>query len=129
VTATFEPGQFVTVFRSRLRDDVDPRYDALDAELRARAHALGGLVDVKSFAAEDGERVTVVTFEDRESHERWASDAVHRDAQRFGRDGVYAAYSIQVGECRSASSFDVGGGPRRPGRTSSSYSDPPIDGD
>ena len=40
-----------------------------------------------SFVAEDGERVTVVTFEDRASHERWATDAVHRDAQRLGRDG------------------------------------------
>jgi heme-degrading monooxygenase HmoA len=107
VTHAFEPGQVVTVFRSRLRVDADPRYEALDAELRARAHALGGLVDVTSFVAEDGERVTVVTFEDRASHERWATDAVHRDAQRLGRDGVYAAYSIQVGECRHATSFAV----------------------
>ena len=108
MTRPFEPGQVVTVFRSRLRADVDPRYEALDAELRERAHALGGLVDVKSFVADDGERVTVVTFEDRASHDRWASDAVHRDAQRLGRDGIYAAYSIQVGECRRATSFDEG---------------------
>jgi heme-degrading monooxygenase HmoA len=120
VTQPFCAGQVVTVFRSRLRDDVDPRYEALDAELRARAHALGGLVDVTSFTAEDGERVTVVTFEDRASHERWANDAVHRDAQRLGRESVYAAYSIQVGECRHASSFDV----RPPGATPSPRSTP-----
>lgn len=108
MTRTFEPGQFVTVFRSRLIADADPRYESLDDELRDRARRLGGLVDVKSFAADDGERVTIVTFEDRESHDRWASDPVHRDAQQLGRDGVYAEYSIQVGECCHASRFDRG---------------------
>jgi heme-degrading monooxygenase HmoA len=104
VTAPFAAGQVVTVFRSRLRDDVDPRYEPLDGALRARAAALGGLVDVTSFVADDGERVTVVTFADRESHERWARDAVHRDAQRLGREGVYASYSIQVADCTRVSS-------------------------
>ena len=85
MTTRFCAGQVVTVFRSRLRDDVDPRYESLDAELRERAHALGGLVDVTSFVAEDGERVTVVTFEDRDSHRRWATDPVHRDAQRLAK--------------------------------------------
>ena len=101
------PGQVVTVFRSRLRDDVDPRYEELDRAMRERAQGLGGLVDVKSFAAEDGERVTIVTFADRESHDRWASDPVHLDAQRFGRDAAYAAYSIQVGDCTRAVAFEV----------------------
>jgi heme-degrading monooxygenase HmoA len=107
VTSPFKPGQVVTIFRSRLRADVDPRYESLDAQLRTRAHALGGLVDVASFVAEDGERVTVVTFEDRASHERWATDAVHRDAQRLGRDGVYSAYSIQVADCTRAVDFSA----------------------
>lgn len=107
MTARLGPGQVVTVFRSRLRDDVDPRYAALDAELRERAHALGGLVDVTSFTAEDGERVTVVTFEDRASHQRWATDPVHRDAQRLGREGAYSAYSIQVADCTHTSVFEL----------------------
>ncbi len=107
MTPRFGAGQVVTVFRSRLREDVDPGYETLNAELTARAHALGGLVDVTSFVAEDGERVTVVTFEDRASHERWAADPVHNDAQRRGRDGVYSAYSIQVADCSHTSSFDL----------------------
>jgi heme-degrading monooxygenase HmoA len=107
VTARFGPGQVVTVFRSRLRGDVDPSYASLEAELRERAHTLGGLVDVTSFVADDGERVTVVTFEDRASHRRWATDPVHRDAQRLGREGVYSAYSIQVADCTHTASFDL----------------------
>jgi heme-degrading monooxygenase HmoA len=108
VTDRFGPGQVVTVFRSRLRSDVDPRYAALDEAMRARARSLGGLVDVTSFVAEDGERVTVVTFEDRASHERWATDSVHRDAQRIGRDGAYSTYSIQVSDCTHVASFELG---------------------
>ena len=114
MTAEFAPGQVVTVFRSRLRDDVDERYEQLDATLRERAHALGGLVDVSSFAADDGERVTIVTFKDQESHQRWATDPVHRDAQRFGRDAVYASYSIQVASCTRTSSLDGAFGPSAP---------------
>lgn len=101
----FGRGQVVTVFRSRLRHDADTGYTSLDRELRDRAHALGGLVDVTSFLADDGERVTIVTFEDRQSHDRWASDPVHRRAQQLGRDGIYAAYSIQVAECTRVASF------------------------
>jgi len=107
VSDPFATGQVVTVFRSRLRDDVDPRYEALDREMRDRAHGLGGLVDVKSFTADDGERVTIVTFVDRECHARWACDPVHRDAQRFGREAAYAAYSIQVGDCTRAVTFEA----------------------
>jgi heme-degrading monooxygenase HmoA len=105
VTEPFCEGQIVTVFRSRLRDDADPRYEALDASLRERAAGLGGLVEVKSFVADDGERATLVTFADRASHERWARDDEHRAAQRLGRASVYAAFSIQVAECTSATEF------------------------
>jgi heme-degrading monooxygenase HmoA len=105
VTGRFGPGQVVTVFRSRVREDVDARYDALDKELRDRARSLGGLVDVTAFAAEDGEHVTIVTFEDRASHDRWAADPVHREAQRFGREAVYVEYSIQVADCTRAVGF------------------------
>jgi heme-degrading monooxygenase HmoA len=105
VSRSFSEGQIVTVFRSTLRDDADPSYEALDAALRARAAKLGGLVEVKSFVADDGERATLVTFTDRESHERWALDDEHRAAQRLGRASVYSAFSIQVSECTSAREF------------------------
>jgi heme-degrading monooxygenase HmoA len=107
VTGRFAPGQVVTVFRSRLLDDVDERYEPLNEEMVERARGIGGLVDVTSFVADDGERVTIVTFVDRESHDRWAADDVHRDAQRFGRERVYSEYSIQVTECTRTSSFVV----------------------
>jgi heme-degrading monooxygenase HmoA len=107
VSASFAEGQVVTVFRSRLRDDADATYEALDESLRARAARLGGLVEVKSFVADDGERATLVTFLDRASHERWASDDEHRAAQRLGRVSIYSAFSIQVAECTSERTFTL----------------------
>lgn len=105
MTGRFAPGQVVTVFRSRLLEQPDARYEALDARLRERAGSLGGLVEVKSFVADDGERVTLVTFDDEQSHERWAGDPTHRRAQALGRESIYAAYSVQVCDCRRATSF------------------------
>jgi heme-degrading monooxygenase HmoA len=103
----FEPGQVVTVFRSSLLEEPDERYEALNVELGRRAHELGGLVDLKSFVADDGERVTLVTFEDAESHARWATDPGHRRAQQLGRSSVYASYSIQVASCTRVATFDA----------------------
>ena len=103
----FRPGQVVTVFRSRLLEEPDPRYEPLNARLLARAAELGGLVEAKFFVADDGERVTLVTFEDDASHERWARDAAHLAAQTFGRERVYATYSIQICDCRRATSFEA----------------------
>ena len=108
----FEPGQVVTVFRSTLREEPDERYEALDARLRERAGRLGGLVDVKSFAADDGERVTIVTFADDASHSRWASDPVHARAQALGRDAVYDRYVVQVCACHRVATFDAAQGGR-----------------
>ncbi len=104
----FSAGHVVTVFRSTLRDDADEGYDALNQEMNARAASLGGLVEVKSFVADDGERVTIVTFEDRDAHDRWASDPAHRLAQQRGRDAIYATYSIQVADCSRATQFVSG---------------------
>ena len=55
-------------------------------ELDQRARTFPGFVDVKSFKAEDGERLTVVWWQDKESLRVWASDARHRFAKQTGRE-------------------------------------------
>jgi heme-degrading monooxygenase HmoA len=95
----FAEGQVVTVFRNRLLDDPDAqaRYQADAAGIAELARGMPGYVEHKGFTADDGERVTVVTFADRASHEAWRDHPEHRAAQRRGIEGYYAAYSIQVG--------------------------------
>ena len=88
--------QSVTVFRSRLRDDVPDDFAALAAELELRARTFPGFVDFKEFTATDGERLAVVTFASAEAEAAWRNDAQHRDAQQQGRDRFYSEYDIAV---------------------------------
>jgi len=91
-----EVGQVVTVFRNRLRPDADG-YPDHSARMSALARTMPGYVEHKTFTAEDGERVTVVTFADGPSHEAWARHPEHREAQGAGVRDYYEEYSISVG--------------------------------
>ena len=87
------------MFRSRLRDDAAPGYHETADALRALAEQQPGFVDYQFFVAEDGERVSIATFADHESHQAWATNVEHRLAQERGRREGYAEYSVQVGDC------------------------------
>jgi heme-degrading monooxygenase HmoA len=91
--------QVVTVFRSRLRADANPAFEELAEEMETAARQVPGFVDFKTFAAEDGERVSLVTFASSEAHCAWRDDPRHRQAQRRGREEFYEDYSIQVSNC------------------------------
>lgn len=91
-------GQVLTVFRSRLRADNLDEYEEAAERMSALATAMPGYVDHKAFTADDGERVTVVTFADRSTHQAWRDHADHRTAQRRGREDFYTTYSIQVAD-------------------------------
>jgi heme-degrading monooxygenase HmoA len=98
-------GPMITVFRSRLRDDAGDDYARTAAEMEARARAAPGFVDFKTFAADDGERVSIIVFATRDAHDAWRDDARHREAQRQGRERWYAEYHIQVCELVAERNF------------------------
>ena len=102
----------VTLFWSELRDGMDDatraRYEADNARLRATAEESPGFVSVKSFTADDGERLTVVMFEDDESQRRWRSNRDHATTQQFGRDRYYARYRSMVLSSMRDTSFPRG---------------------
>ena len=99
-----EPGQVMTVFRSRLRADAEA-YAEHSARMSALARTMPGYVEHKVFTADDGERVTLVRFADRASHQAWARHPEHREAQRAGIAGYYEEYSIAVGTVERTSSW------------------------
>ena len=109
-----QAGPVVTVFRSRLRASGSEAYTDHAARMSALAQAMPGYVEHKSFAAPDGERVTLVTFADRASHDRWRDHPDHRAAQRAGIADYYATYSIQVGVVDHTSHFERPDGERPP---------------
>jgi heme-degrading monooxygenase HmoA len=91
------PEQIITVFRNRLRPEHRDAYSATSARMTELAQAMPGYVDAKTFTADDGERVTIVTFEDLASERAWRDHPEHREAQQQGIADFYAEYSIQVG--------------------------------
>jgi heme-degrading monooxygenase HmoA len=100
----FAAGQVVTVFRSQLRADAEG-YAETAARMSELASRMPGYVDHKAFTADDGERVTVVTFADQASHDAWRTHAEHRVAQRRGREEFYETYSLQVGTVTTVRAF------------------------
>ncbi len=86
----------VTVFRSRLRAGVDEEYASLADEMERLARAMPGFVEIKTFTASDGERLSLVTFADRTAHDAWRDHPAHRAAQQQGRERLYASYAITV---------------------------------
>lgn len=94
----FAPGQVITVFRSRLAPGHVEEYAETAARMNELARSLPGYVEHKAFTAEDGERVTLVTFADHASQQAWRSHVEHQAAQRRGRDVFYETYSIQVAD-------------------------------
>ena len=86
----------VTVFRSRLRPDAGDRYHATAARMLELARAMPGFMDFKQFVAEDGERVSVITFASWDEQRAWRDHPEHRAAQRMGRERFYASYAITV---------------------------------
>lgn len=88
--------QILTVFRNRLRPEATAEYGEMAPKMFALAASMPGFVDAKTFTAPDDERVTVVTFADRASHNAWRDHVDHRVAQSRGIDTFYADYSIQV---------------------------------
>jgi heme-degrading monooxygenase HmoA len=91
-----DAGPVVTVFRSTLRPEAAEEYELVSEQMVALARSMPGLLDYKTFAADDGERVTVVTFASIEEHRAWRDHPEHRRAQGLGRQRFYDTYTIQV---------------------------------
>jgi heme-degrading monooxygenase HmoA len=71
------------------------------------ARAMPGFVDFKTFQADDGERVSVITFASLEAQRAWRDHPEHRAAQKIGRERLYASYRISVCEVTGESDFAV----------------------
>jgi heme-degrading monooxygenase HmoA len=88
----------VTIFRSRLRPEHEKEYHEWGERMEALARTMPGFVSFKTFYARDGERVSIVEFENAGAHEAWRNHPEHREAQRLGREKFYSEFKIQVCE-------------------------------
>ncbi len=88
----------VVVFRSRLTPEAGEDYETTGARMDALAAKMPGYVAHKTFAAEDGERVTLVEFELEEAIAAWRTHPEHVEAQRQGRAKFYSEFRLTVCE-------------------------------
>jgi heme-degrading monooxygenase HmoA len=86
----------VTVFRTRLRPESVDQYGTWADRMSELAKTMPGYISHKGFVAPDGERVTIVEFEDEESQKGWSRQSEHMEAQKKGRSDFYSEYKIQV---------------------------------
>jgi heme-degrading monooxygenase HmoA len=97
--------EVITIFRNRLVDGASAEYGALAPHIAQLAQGMPGFVDSKTFTAPDGERVTVVTFANQESHNGWRDHPEHVAARARGVEEFYSTYSIQVGTVTYSNQF------------------------
>jgi heme-degrading monooxygenase HmoA len=88
----------VVVFRSRLTAEAGDDYSLMAAEMLATAQEMPGFVEFKSFKADDGERVSLVYWQDHETMAAWRSHPRHRVAQSNGRAKWYAEFRLEVAD-------------------------------
>lgn len=88
----------VTVFRTRLNPGVQEEYCPMAQQMSELARSVPGYISHKGFAAEDGERVTIVEFESEEALRAWQIHPEHGRAKRRGIENFFSEYRFQI--CR-----------------------------
>lgn len=96
----------IILFRSKLTDQAGEDYQTMNAELEALVRENPGFVDVKSYTAQDGERLTVVWWRDEKSLSDWRNLMRHREAQNTGRYKWYQYYKMDVASITRSKSFE-----------------------
>ena len=95
----------ITVFRSRVRPEALQEYATWAARMSELARKMPGYISHKGFAAEDGERVTIVEFESEETLRAWSQHPDHVEAKKKGRASFYSEYRIQICAVQRNSTF------------------------
>lgn len=95
----------VVLFWSRLTGAAGEDYSSMAAEMVERARATPGFGDFKSFKSDDGERLSVIHWQDAETMRLWADDARHRLAQKLGREKWYQNFRIEIADVTRAWDF------------------------
>lgn len=95
----------ITIFRSRVRPEAADEYAVWAERMEALAATMPGFVAIKTFAAADGERVSLVEFESEETLRAWREHPEHRVAQRLGRERFYAEFELTTCVPLRSSSF------------------------
>jgi heme-degrading monooxygenase HmoA len=96
----------IIIFRSKLTAAAGADYEETSEEIFAHAQKQPGFIEMRNYKAEDGERLTIVWWENAETLEQWRRDMKHVAAKRTGRERWYEYYKMDVAEITRTSNFD-----------------------
>src|SRR5262249_28405717 len=89
----------LVTFRNRFNPGIDEQeYGQRAARLFEIVSAMPGFEGIRSYAAEDGEHVSLIEFDSLESLAAWRDHPEHRIAQELGKEKYYAEYHLQICE-------------------------------
>ena len=86
----------VTIFKHRMQPGVDREYGAEVSRLLAIAQNIPGFASIKGYAADDGEQLILIEFDNEQALAAWREHPDHLIAQELGRSKYYSEYKIQV---------------------------------
>jgi len=99
----------IVLIRTALRPDADlAAYERDDARMNALVATMPGFLDAKSYAASDGDTVSMIRFTSTEALRAWRDDPEHAAVQRAGRERYFASYEVTVCEVTRAYRFPDG---------------------
>jgi heme-degrading monooxygenase HmoA len=103
MVAVDSPGRtamHVVIFEVTPKDGAHDGYFAIAAALRAELETIDGFISVERFESltTPGKLLSLSTWRDEESIQRWRRNAQHAAAQAEGRNQLFAAYRIRVAE-------------------------------
>jgi heme-degrading monooxygenase HmoA len=86
------------IFELEPREGESARYFEIAGALRPVLEKIDGFVSVERFESvtRPGHFLSLSIWRDEEAVRRWRCHAMHRSAQREGRDAVFAGYRLRV---------------------------------
>ena len=87
----------IVLFGTEKRADIDlAEYEECNQRMGELVRQIPGFISVKSYTADDGDRVVIARFESEEALDAWRFQPEHVEAQRRGRDIYYESYWVQA---------------------------------
>jgi len=96
IARTPKPPYFAVIFTSQRADSEHAQYTEMAERLEKLAPSQDGFLGIESARDAYGFGITVSYWRDEASIAAWKSNALHREAQRAGRERWYADFAIRV---------------------------------
>ncbi len=89
---------YAVIFEVEPKPGRETDYLATAQQLRAELAKIDGFISVERFASlyNQGKILSLSFWRDEAAIKRWRSHTAHREAQRRGRDEIFADYRIRV---------------------------------